>query len=182
MTTTTVTRTSTRAWQISTEAKALLKRFPSRPVPASWPQTRQDRAAVEARLAETPFRANDSQTRFDRKFSLQAVLDWLELYPGETWQQRWNATGAGGDGHRDWRIQLVTDLDAAGLMHERREYVRKVLGKGIIQLIGRRLYSSVDGLVDGDLVTGADRQRAGRGARSPRHRRIAGGANGQHGR
>jgi len=136
VTTTTITRTSTRAWQISTEAKALLKRFPPRPVPASWPQTRQDRAAVEARLAETPFRANDSQTRFHRKLSLQAVLDWLELYPGETWQQRWNATGAGGDGHRDWRIQLVTDLDAAGLMHERREYVRKVLGKGMIQLIG----------------------------------------------
>jgi hypothetical protein len=136
VTTTTIARTSTPAWQISTEAKALLERFPPRPVPVSWPQTRQDRAAVEARLAETPFRANDSQTRSHRKLSLQAVLDWLELYPGQTWQRRWNATGAGGDGHRDWRIQLVTDLDAAGLMHERPEYVRKLLGKGMIQLIG----------------------------------------------
>jgi hypothetical protein len=64
------------------------------------------------------------------------VLDWLELYPGQTWQQRWNATGAGRDGHRDWRIQLITDLDAAGLMDQRRDYVRKVLGMGLIQLIG----------------------------------------------
>jgi len=182
VTTTTVTRTSTRAWQISTEAKTLLERFPPRPVPASWPQTRQDRAAVEARLAETPFRANDSQTRFHRKLSLQAVLDWLELYPGETWQHRWNATGAGGDGHCDWRTQLVTDLDTAGLMHERPDYVRKVLGKGMIQLIGGDYIRPSGGLVDGDLVTGADRQRAGRGARSPRRRRAAGGADRQHGR
>jgi len=88
------------------------------------------------RLATAPFRADDSYARCHRKLSLQAVLDWLELYPGQTWQQRWDATGAGRDGHRDWRIQLVADLDAAGLMGQRRDYVRKVLGMGMIQLIG----------------------------------------------
>src|ERR1700736_3899047 len=75
VTTTTITRTSTRAWQVSAEAKALLERFPPRLVPASWPQTRQDRAAVEARVAEAPFRANVSHTRSPRKLSVQAVLD-----------------------------------------------------------------------------------------------------------
>ena len=136
MTTMTITRTSTKAWQVSDEAKALLAKFPPRAVPGSWPRTRHDRGAVEARLAAAPFRANEAHTRSHRKLSLGAVLDWLELFPGQTWQQRWDASGAGRDGHRDWRTQLVADLDAAGLMDERRDYVRKVLGKGIIQLIG----------------------------------------------
>jgi integrase len=136
VTATTITQGAARTWQLSNEAKALLETFPPRPVPASWPRSRQDRAAVEARLATVPFRAGDSHARCHRKLSLQAVLDWLELYPGQSWQQRWDATGAGRDGHRDWRIQLLADLDTAGLMDRRRDYVRKVLGMGMIQLIG----------------------------------------------
>jgi integrase len=136
VTTTAVAQEPARTWQLSSEAKGLLEKFPPRLVPASWPRTRQDRAAVEDRMARAPFRAKDSHARCHRKLALQAVLDWLELYPGQSWQQRWDATGAGRDGHRDWRIQLVADLDAAGLMGQRRDYVRKVLGMGIIQLIG----------------------------------------------
>ncbi len=136
MTVTSIALGPARTWQVSSEATALLAKFPPRPAPASWPRTRQDRAAVEDRLANAPFRAHDSHARCHRKLSLQAVLDWLELHPGQTWQQRWDATGAGRDGHRDWRIQLVADLDAAGLMGQRRDYVRKVLGVGLIQLIG----------------------------------------------
>ena len=135
MTTTTVPEMPTRRWQVSGEAKALLEKFPPRPVPASWPRTRHDRATVETVMTKEPFRANDSHARSHRKLSLQAVLDWLQLYPGSSWQQRWEVTGAGRDGHRDWRSQLIADLDAAGLMGQRRDYVRKVLGMGLIQLI-----------------------------------------------
>jgi hypothetical protein len=127
---------TTRTWQVSGEAQALLERFPPRPVPASWPRTRQDRGVIEARLAKAPFLAADSSIRSHRKLSLQAVLDWLELYPGQSWQQRWQATGADRDGRRDWRDQLTAELDAAGLMDVRRDYIRKVLGMGLIQLIG----------------------------------------------
>jgi hypothetical protein len=136
VTTTIVPRTPARTWQVSSEAQALLEKFPPRLVPASWPRTRQDRAEVDARLATELFRTNDRHTRCHRKLSLEAVLDWLELHPGQTWQQRWDATGAGRDGHRDWRVQLIAELDAAGLMDQRRDYVRKVLGMGLIQLIG----------------------------------------------
>ena len=136
MTATTVAQEPARTWQVSSEAKALLAKFPPRLVPASWSRTRQDRAAVEAGLAAEPLRANDSSARWHRKLSLQAVLDWLELHPGQTWQQRWDATGAGRDGHRDWRIQLIADLDAAGQLGRHRDYVGKVLGMGLIQLIG----------------------------------------------
>lgn len=134
--TTIVQERKTRTWQVSSEAQALMAKFPPRPIAASWPRTRQDRAAIGARLAKEPFLAGDSSIRCHRKASLQAVLDWLELYPGQSWQQRWEATGAGRDGGRDWRSQLIADLDAAGLMDQRRDYVRKVLGMGLIQLIG----------------------------------------------
>lgn len=136
MTITTTAQGPARTWQISSEAQALLEKFPPRLVPASWPRTRQDRAAVETRLAAETFRTTDKHTRCHRKLSLETVLDWLELYPGQNWQQRWDATGAGRDGTHDWRLQLVADLDAAGLMGQRRNYVRKVLGMGLLQLIG----------------------------------------------
>jgi site-specific recombinase XerD len=125
-----------RTWQVSTEARALMEKFPPRPVAGNWPTTRQDRAAVEDRLATAPFLADDRHARWYRMVSLQTVLDWLELYPGQSWQQRWDATGAGRDGQRDWRLQLAADLAAAEPPGKRRDYVRKVLGTGLIQLIG----------------------------------------------
>ncbi len=136
MTTTTIVPQTPRTWQVSSEAKALLDKFPPRPVAGSWPRTREDRAAVEDRTATAPFRGDDSQSRCHRNASLQTVLDWLELYPGQSWQQRWDATGAGRNGQRDWRLQLSADLTAAGLLDRHPGYVRKVLGTGLIQLIG----------------------------------------------
>jgi hypothetical protein len=48
-----------------------------------------------------------------RKRCMLKILDWLELHPGSTWQQRWAACGAeAGDG--DWRDTMMTALDAAG--------------------------------------------------------------------
>jgi integrase len=133
---TTIDPQPARTWQVSSEARTLLGKFPSRPIAGSWPMTRQDRPAVEGRLATVPFCGDDSQSRCHRKASLQMVLDWLELYPGQSWQQRWDATGAGRVGLRDWRRQLAGDLAAAGLLEGRPGYVRKVLGTGLIQLIG----------------------------------------------
>jgi len=136
VTTTTSASPQPRTWQVSTEARALMLKFPPRPVAESWPMTRQDRAAVEDRMATAPFRGDDSQSRCHRKASLLAVLDWLELSPGQSWQQRWNATGAGQDGSRDWRLQVSADLATAGLLGQHPGYVRKVLATGLIQLIG----------------------------------------------
>ncbi|PQP26752.1 tyrosine-type recombinase/integrase [Rhodococcus opacus] len=137
MTTATVSSAgNTRTWQLSREAEVLREKFPPRPAPTSWTATRQSRGTVEARLAGGPFRAEDSNARYHRKKSLQTVLDWLELYPGSSWQQRWNATGAGIDGHRDWRVKLLADLDDAGLLGEQPGSVHRLLGMGLIQLIG----------------------------------------------
>jgi integrase len=136
MTTATRTRAASQPWQLSAEALVLWKKFPPRPVPATWIGTRRDRATVVARLSVPPFLAQDSQTRCNRKLSLLTVLDWLELQPGATWQERWESTGAGVDGRLDWRLKLISDLKAAGDLGRRGERITRILGMGLIQLIG----------------------------------------------
>jgi hypothetical protein len=64
------------------------------------------------------------------------ILDWLELHPGTTWQERWNSCGAGADGTADWRDQAVAEPKAAGRLGPRGSQVRNVLGTGMAQLIG----------------------------------------------
>ena len=125
-----------RPWQLSAEALALMGKFPPRPVPPAWAATGQDRTAVVRRMLAPPFLVSDSKARHWRKLTLLKVLDWLELHPGKTWQERWDATGAGVDGHRDWRAGLLADLRAAGALGPRGEQIGSVLGLGLIQLIG----------------------------------------------
>ena len=87
-----------RPWQLSAEALAVMEKFPPRPVPVLGPDG-GDRSAVVGGCS--PGRScRDAKTRHSRKLALVKVLDWLELYPGATWQERWEATGAGSDGTR----------------------------------------------------------------------------------
>jgi integrase len=125
-----------RPWRLSAEAVALWQKFPPRSNPKSWPATRQTRAAVVARMLAPPFLAHDSQTRCNRKLALLKVLDWLQMQPGSTWQQRWEASGAGIDGRVDWRIRLVSDLNAVDDLGRRGERIFRILGMGLVQLIG----------------------------------------------
>ena len=105
----------TAARQLSAQAAAVLARFPPRPVPESWPETAADRFTVARRLLAPPFAFGDASARHWRKLSMLKILDWLELYPGTTWQQRWDSSGAGACGlDVDWRDQVVADLRAAG--------------------------------------------------------------------
>jgi integrase len=129
-------KTAGRPWQFSAEALALWDKFPPRPVPAGWPATRQPRNKVVARLLAAPFLAEGSQDRCNRKLALLKVLDWLELHPGRTWQERWDATGTGADGSRDWRRVLMAQLSDAGNLGSRGERIFSILGLGMAQLIG----------------------------------------------
>ena len=47
------------------------------------------------RLLAAPFAFGDASARHWRKLSMLKILDWLELHPGATWQQRWDSSGAG---------------------------------------------------------------------------------------
>ena len=75
----------------------------------------QDRPAVWARLSGAPF-APDSpggRHRASHAAGLALLLDWLEDQPGDSWQDRWLASGAdAGDG--TWRQVPLAWLRARG--------------------------------------------------------------------
>jgi hypothetical protein len=68
-----------------------------------WPLTRQDRGSVEALLTQEPF-APPTRHHHPAAYddAVGRMLDWLQDQPGDTWQDRWLASGADTDG-RHWR-------------------------------------------------------------------------------
>ena len=83
----------------------LAARFPARPVISSWPQTRASRHEVLARLLAAPFALDNALSQQTRRQGLLTVVSWLESQAGDTWQERWAASGA--EAAPDWR-DLVT--------------------------------------------------------------------------
>jgi hypothetical protein len=80
---------------------------------ADWPLTQQDRGTVEALLTQKPFapptRRHHHPAAYDD--AVGRMLDWLQDQPGDTWQDRWLASGANTDG-RHWRhipVQWLAD-------------------------------------------------------------------------
>jgi integrase len=120
--------------QLSAEALAVMERFPPRPVPAAWDATAADRFTVMRRMLAPPFPVGEAAKRDFRKLAMLKILGWLELHPGTTWQERWDASGAGADGRADWRDQVLADLGAAGISLSGQ--ARETLGGGLVQLIG----------------------------------------------
>jgi Phage integrase family len=123
-------------WQLSAEALAVMNRFPPRVVQVSWDATAADRFTVARRMLAPPFAFGDASARHWRKLGILKILDWLELHPGATWQQRWDSSGAGSGGSADWRDQAVADLEAAGRVGPLGAGLRSRLGAGVAQLIG----------------------------------------------
>lgn len=83
----------------------LLAAFPPRPVALSWPATAAGRAAVLARVLAAPFALDNPNSQQTRRLGVLAVLTWLGTQPGESWQQRWRASGA--EDQSDWRDMLT---------------------------------------------------------------------------
>jgi len=129
-------RAVARPWQLSSEALAVMEKFPPRPVPPSWDATAADRSVVVRRMLGPPFAAGDAKSRHSRKLAMLKILDWLELHPGATWQERWDACGAGADGTADWRDRMLDGLESAGRLGPRGRQVRNLLGLGMVQLLG----------------------------------------------
>jgi integrase len=71
-------------------------------VAADWPATRQERGAVQERLTSGVFVLPNADSQDKRVRGLSWLLDWLADQPGQTWQQRWMASGADAAGGA-WR-------------------------------------------------------------------------------
>jgi integrase len=133
MTTAKTTAVPTRPDEARRPTDSLLERFPPRPVPADWPTTRLASSEVMGRLLTPPFVEDRPAAEENRRRGLPLLLRWLEGQPGETWQQRWLASGAGQDGRLDWRsfpIRWANSAEVAVCGWDER-----VIATGLLSLI-----------------------------------------------
>jgi Phage integrase family len=83
---------ATRA-QAQARNSQLRTRFPARSVEACWPETMRSLEDTARRLTSAPFLAASHATRAGRRHGVDTLLRWLSTFPGESWQQRWLASG-----------------------------------------------------------------------------------------
>ncbi len=87
--------------------------LPARIAGVQWPATADTREQVLARLTAEPFLLDKPNSQYVYNKGLTVLLDWLEAQPGDTWQQRWLASGADAAG-RSWRELPATWLRERG--------------------------------------------------------------------
>ena len=92
----------------------LMRQFPPRPLVADWAATRQRRERVLARLQTAPFLTGGEHTQRLQHTGLVRVLDWLEQFPGESWQDRWLASGGDAVASTAWKDTVHEWLSATG--------------------------------------------------------------------
>ncbi len=119
MSTTSETRTTPRPVAVAPPLAAapavtgaeLVSRFPPRPVGPSWPATEAGRSDMVNRVLAAPFALPVPGSQRERRLSVLSVVKWLQKQPGDSWQDRWRASGA--EDHEDWR-DLLTAAGPAG--------------------------------------------------------------------
>lgn len=119
---------STKSDRLGVEA--LRRRFPPRTPETSWPHTRQSRHEALHRLDCPPFRADNRKTHVPRMRGVAKFLDWLSPFPGDTWQQRWLASGQEESSGADWARLPTEWLTARGESAN-----TSILGSGLLMLI-----------------------------------------------
>ena len=83
----------------------LRRQFPPRPAQERWPATAQGEDEVLRRLTSPPFLPEMKATQAGRRRGTAKLLRWLSSFPGDTWQQRWEASQAEDHPGSSW-VQL----------------------------------------------------------------------------
>ena len=121
-------------------------RFPPRPVATDWPATRQERGAARERLTSGIFVLPNADSQDKRIRGLSWLLDWLADQPGQTWQQRWMASGADAAGG-NWRQVPAAWQQARG--REPRGLRAELSGALVVVICGDLVRPSLSCLVAG---------------------------------
>jgi hypothetical protein len=116
-------------------AAGMHARFPARIVPDRWEATAWNRDTVMARLLASPFATGGPASMRRRRLGLARFLDWLQHQAGETWQERWLASGIASDGRLDWRPQVAGWLTRAGRASAGTAGLQASVTSGLGQLI-----------------------------------------------
>ena len=117
------------------EMAALSRRFPPRRPQPGWEATSQGRGQVLQRLLASPFTADQPGLQSGRRIGLAKLTGWLREYPGDTWQDRWVASGADAAGNVAWRAAAIGWLRETGWAagNPRTDFI--ALGRGVLPLI-----------------------------------------------
>jgi integrase len=113
-------------------AQALAARFPARPVAECWTATGQYRDQVMQLVDTASAGLPESRIEANRRRGLPVLLDWLDGQPGQTWQQRWLASGADAAGER-WADGPVRWLRGRGIYSPSR---LEVMTSSLLVLVG----------------------------------------------
>ena len=118
---------------VKTTGAQLLTAFPPRPVALIVAgDARQADPLVLTRVLATPFTLDNPVSQQTRRLGVLAVLTWLQTHPGDSWQQRWQASGA--EDQADWR-DLITDRRLAARARTATGTQLPHLGPGLLVLI-----------------------------------------------
>ena len=127
-------------------------RFPPRPAAAEWPATRQERGEAYERLTSGIHVLPNTDSQDRRKRALAWFLDWLSGQRGETWQQRWMASGADAAGG-NWRQEPIAWQQARG--RESRWLREELSGALVVAICGDLVRPSLGCLAAGGAGKGA---------------------------
>lgn len=128
-------RPAGRAGSCPSSAPALRHQFPPRPMPDSWPATVQPRQLVTSRLLTDPYATASAGLQAERRRGLARLLDWLEHQPGDSWQDRWLASGADAEGNIGWRRLAAGWLAGTGRCRADNEGGHLTLARGMSLLV-----------------------------------------------
>ena len=121
-------------------------RYPPRPVAADWPTTRQERGAAQQLLTSGMFVLENPNSQERRVRGVSWLLDWLADQPGESWQQRWMASGADALGG-EWRQVPIAWQRRRG--RESRWLWHELSGALVVAICGDLVRPSLSCLVAG---------------------------------
>ncbi|PJE96559.1 site-specific integrase [Streptomyces carminius] len=76
------------------EAAALLRRFPPRTPASTWPMTEATSEYLLHSIQRPPLCAPGESAQAVREIGARVLLQWLQTFPGATWQERWQASPA----------------------------------------------------------------------------------------
>jgi hypothetical protein len=125
-------RTAGTATPAQPRNSQLRQRFPARPARSWWPETAQGQEETRRRLTSPPFLPVVKATQAGRRRGTARLLRWLSSFPGDTWQQRWEASGAEEHPGSSWLPLPLGWLRDNGLAAS---YDENDLSSGLLMLI-----------------------------------------------
>ena len=100
---------SITAPSIGPDVRQLWERFPPRHPARTWPATEQPSERLLAHMVAASFDIDQGRAmQQKRRLGMVRLLGWLSEQSGDTWQERWEDSGANAAGNAEWWKPMLT--------------------------------------------------------------------------